>query len=120
MTIARETIDAIKACGFDVYLPQTPRPTWLYFSDGNRIGYLQKGDFFGCFKLSTVHIPNKQTGTGFHAGEIDRIDKQSLLAAFAYAPQWAIRRDRESVRKWPDIDQFFAKQFCKYVKESAT
>ncbi len=99
MIISRETIEAIKVCGFAVHLPQTPRPSWLYFSDeSGRIGYLQQ-EGRDWFKLSTVHVPNRLTGTGFDAGEISTINRQSLAAAFVHAPNWANGRDRESVRK---------------------
>lgn len=106
-----EIVATIAAIGFDVY--QTSDPYWrtyLYFTDGQRIGYLQRGDFGG-LTLSTVHVPNKTTGTGFCVTD-DRdppltLTLAELERAFALAPNWASgRQHRETVRKWPNMAAF--------------
>jgi hypothetical protein len=104
----QDVIDAVAAAGFDVYM-RALTDTWLIFTDPatGRIGYLQapRGDGYS---LSTVHMPNTTTGTGF---QVDRyltdFSRQSLQRAFL-APDWASGRDRESVRKYRDIEHFRA------------
>jgi hypothetical protein len=107
-----EVLDTIAACGFDVY--QNPDPHWqtyLYFTDGKNIGYLQRGDWGG-LSISTVHVPNKACGTGFNMMD-DRdppltLTRAGLSRAFAHAPSWASHADREAVRKWRDMAAFMA------------
>lgn len=99
-----ETLDAIAACGFDVF--QNADPKWrsyVFFTDGKRIGYLQRSRFGG-MEIATVHIPNPRSGTGFSMGPVEPITRDNLVLAFAHAPQWADRPSRESVRKWPSIE----------------
>lgn len=50
--------------GFKVYAPETERPTWFYFVEGNSIGYAQRS-YFGGIDISTVHKPCREYGTGF-------------------------------------------------------
>lgn len=100
-------IDAVAAAGFDVYMRDL-KDTWLLFTDGQNIGYLQapRGDGWS---ISTVHMPNSTTGTGF---QIDRylatFDRASLARAFVHAPRWASGRDVASVRKYRDIEHYRA------------
>ncbi len=101
----REIIDAVAAAGFDVYMRKTS-DTWLIFTDGQRLGYL-KDD--GC--LSTVHIPNVTSGTGFqierHADMRTLLTRENLERAFAHCPHWH-RRVAGSVRKYRDIEHYRA------------
>jgi hypothetical protein len=99
-----ETLDAIAACGFDVF--QNPDPKWrsyAFFTDGNHIGYLQHGRFGG-LEISTVHIPNPRSGTGFGMGPVERITRDALFEAFVRAPHWADRDSVAAVRKWPSVE----------------
>jgi len=106
--IPAEVLDTIAALGFDVY--QNPDPHWqtyLVFTDGVRLGYLQRGDFGG-LSLSTMHLPCRECGTGFkldapRPGEPDILTREGLERAFQHAPAWAFTRDREAVRKWPSV-----------------
>lgn len=99
-------IEKVQGYGFDVYM-RNADDTWLLFTDGKRIGYLQC-ERFG-FTLCTVHKPNENTGTGFqvarHAGDFD---KAALESCFASVPPWTSSEDRDSVRKWRDMDEYRA------------
>lgn len=109
--IESATLDAIAAHGFDVYGPATGKITYVYFTDGDRIGYAQYGRDGGALSLSTVHIPNRITGTGFALNDVGSLPSRAELeSAFIHAPQWAGQRDRESVRKWKDFAAFY--QYC--------
>ena len=84
----QEVIDAITAAGFDVYM-RDQKDTYLLFTDGKNIGYLQADRLAG-FTISTVHKPNTTTGTGFqierHATEFTA---EMLARAFITTPHWA-------------------------------
>lgn len=109
-TLSDETLDTIAACGFDVF--QNPESKWrsyAYFTDGKSIGYLQSGAFGGTCTISTVHIPNPASGTGFGMGEVAHITREALSMAFVHAPHWADRASVVPVRKWPSIESMNAK-----------
>lgn len=92
------------AAGFDVYAQ--PDATWLHFTDGENIGYCQFDPYRG-FGFSTVHKPNKQTGTGFDAGcDIWPATIDHAKEAFAFAPAWADRTDIASVRKYSSMGEW--------------
>lgn len=117
----REIVDAIHAEGFDVYMRQA-RDTWAYFTDGKRIGYVQFDRMSG-LNISTAHVPNRQSGTGFR---VDRrtngpITRQDMEDAFAFCPAWARADERASVVKWRDWDHFhnhdgFSRDYVKIEK----
>ena len=92
-------IDTVKAAGFKVFV-KPGDVTWLYFTDADekRIGYLQ-WDRSGYAEISSVHKPNKNSGTGFKLDPIPRLDRENLEKAFTHAPSWASSRDRDSVIK---------------------
>lgn len=104
-TIAPAIVDTIAALGFDVYAPAKGLTTYLYFTDGKNIGYLQQDRLLG-WTMSTVHIPNPQTGTGFGMGTLPNFTRDELRKAFVEAPSWASSPDRQSVTKWPDMAAF--------------
>lgn len=122
MPYRKEVLDRIRAAGFKVYMRVPARDTWALFTDGKRIGYVQWSRFDG-IKLTTAHVPNRQTGTGFQVTLIgpDPLSKGNLEAAFAHAPGWADSRDRESVVKWRDWDHFHnANEWNKGYREVLT
>jgi hypothetical protein len=114
-----DVFTAVAAAGFDVYAPAAGALSFLFFTDGTRIGYLQHDDG-GSYSLSTVHIPNRTSGTGFRVTEGSEgplaFTRESLERAFIHAPNWAFSRDRESVRKWPDMAAFIKGHGLKLVK----
>ena len=101
-----EIIQAITDAGFDVYMRDL-KDTYCDFTDGQNIGYLQEGRFGGV-DLSTVHIPNRASGTGYSVEQdvdIARIDAEMLSRTFE-APDWARNRDAAVTRKWPSLEAF--------------
>ena len=62
--IDADTLDAIAAAGFDVYQPVNGGKTYGYFTDGTRIGYIQRAAYFDCYETSTVHVPTKPPAPG--------------------------------------------------------
>ena len=95
---------AAAKAGFDVYM-RKPSDTYAYFTNGKNIGYAQLDRFHG-ISLSTVHIPNQTSGTGFSLGEPESLERAYLETAFQIAPDWAGGSSRQSVRKWPTLYAF--------------
>ena len=110
------TLDAIAAEGVKVYMPEKGMQTYLFYTDGTRIGYLQRGTFGG-WSISTVHIPNRESGTGFGMGEMDEFIPERLKDGFVHAPSWANKPERESVVKWKDMDEFLASRGTVSLKQ---
>jgi hypothetical protein len=101
----KSIIAKVQSFGFDVYMRNVD-DTWLYYTDGTNIGYLQVGGVMG-LSLSTVHVPNRTTGTGFAVeGHEDMLTEAALKGAFIQAPGWAYSDDRASVEKYRDMTQF--------------
>ena len=89
--------------GLRVFVRDTENPMYCFFTDGKNIGYAQWGGIRE--SVSSVHKPNKSTGTGFSVA--DEITQMTLLAAMqTIAPHWASASDRASVRKYRDIDAY--------------
>lgn len=104
-----EILDAIAALGFDVYQSSDPRwQSYAFFVEGDGIGYIENDRLYG-LTLSTVHIPNRTTGTGYSlrdtAGPFE-MTRQYLSLAFMHSPAWASDAMRKSVAKWPSVDAF--------------
>ena len=105
--ISQNTIDAIHKAGFRVYM-RTPSDSWLYFvDDADRIGYAQETRS-GFVSISTVHVPNKYTGTGFILDDIPSLSADNLAKAFVIAPRWVTGGQAASVNKWANWEAFKA------------
>lgn len=108
-------IAAVAAAGFGVYM-RDKNDTWLIFVDDANLGYLQNNDYGG-FSISTLHMANRTTGTGFRVAEdLSEVDltRDKLAEAFVVAPAWAMR-DAATVRKWRGINDY--KRSCSFNAE---
>lgn len=74
--------------------------TYLHFTKGNMIGYVQLG-YFGTYEYSTVHKPSKGNGTGFSLKR-DNIAPLDYSKAF-YPPNWAMRYAVTKYRDWEEF-----------------
>src|ERR1043165_9099623 len=82
-----------------------PKDSWLYYTDGTHISCLQHNIYDG-ISVSTVHIPNQKTGTGFRVESgYESVGKTILETAF-HIPSWASTTDREASKPFKDINQF--------------
>jgi hypothetical protein len=99
-----EIITQVQKAGFDVYM-RDPKDSWLYYTDGTHIGCLQHNIYDG-ISVSTVHIPNQKTGTGFRVESgYESVGKTILETAF-HIPSWAAGTDREASKPFKDIEHF--------------
>lgn len=101
----QQRIDYIKSHGWRVFVRPSKHPTdmmYCFYTDGTHIGYAQWTDYRTC--ISSVHYPNRQSGTGFQIA--DEITKETLhVAAHTACPNWA-RNDQSSVKKYKDWDAY--------------
>lgn len=102
-------IQIVKRLGFTVYM-RKPTDRFMLFTEGNNIGYLQL-DFGGGYSLTTVHMPNTTTGTGFSIGRhlsADDLTAEKLREAFVVIPHGLYGRgsNGDTVRKYRDIDHY--------------
>ena len=92
-----------KAAGFQVWMRKA-NDSHCLVTDGKRIAYVQWSNYSNP-GVSTVHKPNKTTGTGFRISDEITIPLVSLAMAMI-APSWADSRDIASVRKYRDWTEF--------------
>jgi len=93
----------IQATGLRVFV-RNGSDTYAYFTDGKSIGYIQEEH--GAYCCSTVHIPNRTTGTGYKLDPISQITRENLEKAFVFAPQWANGSARQSIAKFRTLEAF--------------
>jgi hypothetical protein len=104
--------------GFRVFVSDVNAPTYCYFVQGDKIGYIQ-AEATGTFSLTTVHKPNLRTGTGFSvARDLTAADltAATLRKAFVMYPDWAWCTDRESVQKYKNVEDFLKKYNMPYFE----
>lgn len=113
-----EFADELEANGFRVHrgkpyskrFGEDPATAWLHFEIDGKIGYVQKdGWIYGGFEFTTVHKPNRTTGIGFRAFDSgDLTIEKAKATCNMFAPVWATARDRKSVVKYANLDEFLA------------
>lgn len=100
-----------KEAGYKVftYVPSGKYITNFHYSDGTNIAYIQ-ADYSG-LSISTVHKPNRVTGTGFGvAANILVNDLEDLKEGFINYPNWAKSSDRQSVVKFAHLNDYINKE----------
>jgi len=103
--MTRDIIEKVQGFGFDVYM-RKPEDTYMIFTDGQRLGYLEAGRFG--FNLATVHKANRESGTGYQIErDVGDFDADALNRCFVTAPSWA-QSSASSVKKYRDIAEYIA------------
>ena len=98
--------ESVLAFGYRVFMRE-PGSTYAYFSDGDRVGYVQR-EAGGGFTVSTVHMPNQKTGTGYQISRHAPLTAETLREAlFTVSPPWD-RNNLDTVLKFRDLDQFLS------------
>lgn len=102
-----ELIETFKTKGFEVYAPAN-LTTYFWLVKGDNIGYCQIDRLEGIV-FSTVHKPNRQSGTGFRVNSAEH-------AVSVNVPHWALYLSG-SVKKYKNVNEFLAAQkWCNPVK----
>lgn len=102
----QELLNACKASGLRVYVRPTERPrnTYAFITDGKGIAYVQE-EYFGPPKISTMHKPCRECGTGFGLDIPATVDNVRAAMEMV-APKWATPSDRRAVRKWESWEEY--------------
>ncbi len=103
---SKDVIETMKADGLRVYM-RKPSDTYCFITDGQGIAYAQWGNS-STVGVSTVHVPNTTTGTGFALGE-EIIPANVRKAMKMVAPSWALQRELASVHKYKNWEEFHGK-----------
>lgn len=106
----KQHIEKIKSFGFRVF-QRKGGDNHAFFSDGKNIGYIENAG--RGLKCSTVHIPNRTTGTGYGI-EISEISKSELEKAFCIVPHWASPGDIPSVVKYSSLEAFLKSPYTSW------
>lgn len=95
--------------GCKVYQRKPESDTWFYYTDGTNIGYVQFPRR-ECPSLSSVHMPNSTSGTGFKLTDRwEEINERGMRnAMMMVAPHWATSSDAKASKKWRNWDAFHA------------
>ena len=120
-SILHEFVNTLKENGFKVYTSAGDENySYCHFVKDNKIGYVQT-DYFGGLTFSTVHIPNKNTGTGFGLNNINnRVFNPTIEdaeEAFMIAPNWATYEQRNSVVKYESWENYLSKPVNQILKQ---
>lgn len=101
-----DIIRTVIGMGFDVYMRDPDKDTWLIFVDDGQLGMLQYRPMEG-FTLSTMHVPNRHTGTGFQvARHVPDINEAQMRECFQRGvPSWMPSSTPAPV-KWRGIQDF--------------
>jgi len=91
-------INQAKAQGLTVYGPEN-LTTYMWVTDGHRLGYCQHGNPFRPPEFATVHKPCKHAGTGYRV--------ETMAESLSHRPQWAANNG--PVIKYKDAAEFIAK-----------
>lgn len=100
-----ELIADLKALGFMVYGPER-LTTYVWFTDGVRIGYAQRSNDIEGVRYTTVHKANRHSGTGFTAGTPQ--EALSVVPHWWTGPAPTKYKDFETFRKqnWQPLVQY--------------
>lgn len=102
--------DLLVRNGLAVYYPENAS-TYFWVSDGENIGYVQIET--SGFSFSTVHRPNRQSGTGFQVEKhVYPATLQHVLNTFK-TPNWARNMQCTKYQNW---DQFQSKHWQNLIQ----
>lgn len=110
-TFPQEAIEALRDFGLKVYM-RNRDDSWCVFADGDNIAYAQYEGQFGGVRVSTIHKPNRDSGTGFALSNPMEgqwpITEKYARSGFVIAPHWATSLDRQGVVKYKGIEEYRA------------
>lgn len=107
MTDDRVWWDEIRDLGYDVYVHPTATE-FCYYSDGTNVGYAQFNRLRG-YSVGTVHVPNRETGTGFNvARETGTLTPEILRNGFKRYSGRVTPEEAASVVKFSGPEAFLA------------
>ena len=105
-SLPQEAIDQIKAAGYRVFM-RDRADSYAKFGNETGVGSIEFDPMAG-YTISTVHAPNRESGTGYQIERhVSAITPDMLHAAVGtHVPSWH-RRDTPP-RKYDSIDAYLA------------
>lgn len=108
--------DRLYQMGYEVYLPVSNLPSYLYIVDGNKIAYAEVHSLGEGYNLTSVHKPCRDNGTGFNILTGVSLNKliNNIDNALNYSrPDWV----KISPLKWNDWNHFIRyNEWREYIK----
>lgn len=104
----KKALQELMKNGFTLIIPEptkTFRKTnYAYFSDGDKIAYLQQETKYREISISSIHKPSKEVGTGFRLSDEYSLEiaKQALVTVY---PIW-VTNSRNHVIKYENLKEF--------------
>ena len=99
-----EFVRELKGNGYKVYAPGNIT-TYCHFMKGNKIGYVECGDYG--FNFGSVHKPCRECGTGY---SIHREIQNPLVSmakdCLVLAPSWAYDQDIKAIVKYKNWEDY--------------
>jgi hypothetical protein len=88
---------------------------WFHLSDGKNIIYCEPLKYDeGYYKISSVHKPCRECGTGFQLGDYEKLTEKTVSYCLqVFAPEWSTERERRAIKKYDSIDDFLKDDFRK-------
>lgn len=107
-------VEKLKSFGFNVYLNKpSSHYNYAVFTDGKNVGYIEEAYFNKRgVKISTVHKPNHDYGTGFACRGKDNpitlseLTPETARQAFAIVPPYFTRWIQGPIRKYKDFEDW--------------
>lgn len=108
----KQVADELVEAGYRVFHPEDPYwQTYLFFSDGKRIAYVEDNQLRG-IQFSSVHVPCSYNGTGFACDSKGSIVDRAKVALDTYNPFGT-----GSVQKYRDLEHFLSKRTFSPLEE---
>ena len=97
---------------FTMIYSSSNNPSYIFYTDGQNIGYAQECESRCAVRISTVHKPCRECGTGYglqmpYEGLVNPTIEDAKKA-FILAPNWAKDSDIKAIRKYKGIEDFIS------------
>lgn len=100
----------LKNNGFTVFMyywDNCPKTNYFSFSNGRGFGYVQQERLGGSFSFSSLHLPNRTTGTAYGFKELTDLTIQNAhFVCDTLNPYWASHNDRTDTKPYENISGF--------------
>ena len=100
----------LKNNGFTVFMyhwDYAPRVDYFSFTNGRGFGYVQYERLGGPGSFSSLHLPNRSTGTAYGFKELDRLTIENAeFVCNTLNPDWATRENVENTKPYKNVSDF--------------
>lgn len=93
---------------------------WFHLSNGEHIIYCEPIKYSSNYKISSVHKPSRDVGTGYQLDDNAQLTAETVTNLLrVIVPNWAHRSDFEKIKKYKDMQEFinYQKQFFDVTTE---